>query len=106
RHSFNQTLAAPCPRTTMSTVPNARSLPMSRTSLPGSNGAVRSSSLTVAVVGVTGNIGSRVAHALADAGHNVIGLARNPENASRFRVVSVDLRNEAEANAAVQGADA
>jgi len=57
------------------------------------------------VVGVTGTIGSRVANALADAGHEVVGLARNPGNGARFRVLAVDLRNEAAADAAVAGAD-
>lgn len=61
---------------------------------------------TVAVVGVTGTIGGRLAHALADAGHPVIGLARNPGRPGAGRVVAVDLRNEAAAEAALAGADA
>ena len=54
---------------------------------------------------MTGTIGSRVANALVDAGHKVIGLARNPENSARFRSLAVDLRNGAAADAAVAGAD-
>src|SRR5262245_56388161 len=52
---------------------------------------------TVAVVGVTGTIGRRVAQALANAGHQVIGLSRNPARAATGRVVAVDLRNAAAA---------
>ncbi|HXY32375.1 MAG TPA: NAD(P)H-binding protein [Gemmatimonadaceae bacterium] len=61
---------------------------------------------TVAVVGVTGTIGARVAHALAEAGHQVIGLSRNPGRSAAGRIVAVDLRNEAAAAAALAGADA
>ncbi len=78
---------------------------MSRQTSPNFDSAVRTRAHTVAVVGVTGTIGSRVANALADAGHAVIGLARNPGNGARFRGVAVDLRNEAAADAAVAGAD-
>ena len=39
------------------------------------------SSFTVGVVGVTGTIGSRVARLLADAGHDVVGVSRNPAGA-------------------------
>jgi uncharacterized protein YbjT (DUF2867 family) len=62
--------------------------------------------LTVAVVGVTGTIGSRVARALANAGHQVVGLSRNPGAATVGRVVAVDLRNAAAAERALAGIDA
>jgi uncharacterized protein YbjT (DUF2867 family) len=62
--------------------------------------------LTVAVVGVTGTIGSRVARALASAGHQVVGLSRNPGRAAAGRVVAVDLRNAAAAERALAGVDA
>jgi uncharacterized protein YbjT (DUF2867 family) len=78
---------------------------MSRQTSPNFDSAVRTRAHTVAVVGATGTIGSRVANALADAGHEVIGLARNPEKGARFRVLAVDLRNEAAADAAVAGVD-
>jgi uncharacterized protein YbjT (DUF2867 family) len=61
---------------------------------------------TVAVVGVTGTIGGRIARALADAGHQVVGLSRNPAPTAASRVVAVDLRNDAAANAALSGVDA
>lgn len=60
---------------------------------------------TVAVVGVTGTIGSRVATALAGAGHQVIGLARNPGNTAPVHVIAVDLRTEVGADAAMAGVD-
>ena len=66
------------------------------------NGPVR----TVAVVGVTGTIGGRLAQALAHAGHQVVGLARNPAQGASGRVVAVDLRNEAAAEGALSGVDA
>ncbi len=62
--------------------------------------------LTVAVVGVTGTIGSRVARALAHTGHQVVGLSRNPGQAAAGRVVAVDLRNAAAAERALAGVDA
>jgi uncharacterized protein YbjT (DUF2867 family) len=62
--------------------------------------------LTVAVVGVTGTIGSRVARALANAGHQVVGLSRNPGRAATGRVVAVDLRNAEAAERALAGVDA
>ena len=61
---------------------------------------------TVAVVGVTGTIGGRVARALADAGHQVVGLSRNPGRAAAGRVVAVDLRDAAAAERALAGVDA
>ena len=61
---------------------------------------------TVAVVGVTGTIGGRVAHALANAGHQVIGLSRNPGTLAGGRVVAVDLRDQAAADRALAGVDA
>jgi uncharacterized protein YbjT (DUF2867 family) len=79
---------------------------MSRPIRSTSEGVASSRSLTVAVVGVTGTIGSRVAIALADAGHEVIGLARNPAHPARYRMLAVDLRNETAASAAVAGVDA
>ena len=68
-----------------------------------SNGAVTAQ--TVAVVGVTGTIGARVAKALVEAGHRVTGLSRNPTRAASDRVVAVDLRNEAAAEGALSGVD-
>ena len=61
---------------------------------------------TVAVVGVTGTIGARVAHALVDAGHRVIGLSRNPGTLAGGRVVAVDLRSPVASAAALMGVDA
>ena len=78
---------------------------MSRQTVPNSNSAVGNRAHTVAVVGVTGTIGSRVANALTDAGHEVIGLARNPGNTARFRLTPVDLRTEAAVDAAIAGVD-
>jgi uncharacterized protein YbjT (DUF2867 family) len=63
-------------------------------------------SLTVAVVGVTGTIGGRVARALADAGHHVVGVSRNPGGAATGRVVAGDLRNATVAERALAGVDA
>jgi uncharacterized protein YbjT (DUF2867 family) len=65
--------------------------------------SVDSNSYAVGVVGVTGTIGSRVARLLADAGHDVVGFSRNPAASAPYRVVAVDLRNEAAADAAVAG---
>ena len=67
---------------------------MSRHTVPNSNSIVGSRRHTVAVVGVTGTIGSRVAKALADVGYEVIGLSRSPGNTTPSRVVAVDLRND------------
>jgi uncharacterized protein YbjT (DUF2867 family) len=63
------------------------------------------SSFTVGVVGVTGTIGSRVARLLADAGHDVVGVSRNPAASALYRAVAADLRNEAAADAALAGID-
>lgn len=79
---------------------------MSRQIRSTSDGVASSCPLTVAVVGVTGTIGSRVASALADAGHEVIGLARNPAKPASYRMLAVDLRSETAAGAAVAGVDA
>jgi uncharacterized protein YbjT (DUF2867 family) len=62
--------------------------------------------LTVAVAGATGTIGSRVARALASAGHQVVGLSRNPGRAATGRVVAIDLRDAAAAERALAGVDA
>ena len=61
---------------------------------------------TVAVVGATGTIGGRVARALADAGHQVVGLSRSPGREASGRVVAVDLRTAAAAERALDGVDA
>ena len=61
---------------------------------------------TVAVVGVTGTIGGRVARALAEAGHQVVGLSRNPAGSAAQRVIAVDLRDAAAAEAALAGVEA
>ena len=61
---------------------------------------------SVAVAGVTGTIGARVARALTDAGHTVVGLSRNPPRDAASRVVAVDLRNTADAERALAGVDA
>ena len=63
------------------------------------------SSFTVGVVGVTGTIGSRVARLLADAGHDVVGVSRDPAASALYRAVAADLRNEAAADAALAGID-
>ena len=60
----------------------------------------------VAVVGVTGTIGSGVAAALAKDGHNVIGLSRSARALEGGRVIAVDLRNPMAANGALVGVDA
>jgi len=78
---------------------------MSRHTVPNSSSTVGRRAHTVAVIGVTGTIGSRVANALADAGHEVIGLSRNPGDTLPYRVLALDLRNEAAADAALAGAD-
>jgi uncharacterized protein YbjT (DUF2867 family) len=77
---------------------------MSRHPAANADTTVRSHAHTVAVVGATGTIGSRVANALAEAGHEVIGLSRNPGNTARYRVLAVDLRDEAATDAALAGA--
>lgn len=63
---------------------------------------------TIAVAGVTGNIGSRVAAGLVSAGHEVVGLARNPNDGAPggVRSVSADLTDAAEARDALEGVDA
>ena len=79
---------------------------MSRdTSLRPNGSTLEGHAQTVAVVGATGTIGSRVARALADAGHEVVGLSRTPAQTASYRVSAVDLRNEAAAEAALAGAD-
>ena len=60
---------------------------------------------TIGIVGVTGNIGSRVAAGLADR-HDVVGLARNPEDApAGVEPRSVDLTDAAQARDALAGLD-
>jgi uncharacterized protein YbjT (DUF2867 family) len=78
---------------------------MLRQTVPYSGNALGNRAYTVAVVGVTGTIGSRVAIALANAGHVVVGLARNPGVTASFRVSAVDLRTAAAADAAIAGVD-
>jgi nucleoside-diphosphate-sugar epimerase len=60
-------------------------------------------SSTVGVVGVTGTIGSRVARLLADAGHDVVGISRNPAASALYRAVAADCANEAAAQQRSQG---
>jgi uncharacterized protein YbjT (DUF2867 family) len=49
---------------------------------------------TIAIVGATGNIGSRIAGALADAGRNVRAIARNPKIADgRLERHAADLKD-------------
>ncbi|HYV96467.1 MAG TPA: NAD(P)H-binding protein, partial [Gemmatimonadaceae bacterium] len=79
---------------------------MSRPISSSLEGVTASRPLTIAVVGVTGTIGSRVANALAAAGHEVIGLARNPAHTARVRMHAVDLRDETAAAAAIAVVDA
>src|SRR3954451_24308102 len=81
---------------------HARRIPMSYQSSPH---AVEHNSYRVGVVGVTGTIGSRVARALVDVGHEVVGFSRTPTSVTPCRLVTVDLRNEAAANAALAGID-
>jgi len=72
---------------------------------PPAGRMVEGQAQSVAVVGATGTIGSRVARALVDAGHEVIGLSRNPQPAAAYRVVSVDLRDAEAAEAALIGVE-
>lgn len=44
------------------------------------------------VTGATGFIGGRVTRQLVDAGHNVVAIARNPENARDLEAIGVDVR--------------
>jgi uncharacterized protein YbjT (DUF2867 family) len=60
---------------------------------------------SIAVVGITGIIGSRVARKLAAAGHEVVGLSRNPGTEAPARMVAVDLRDARAAREALAGAD-
>ena len=76
---------------------------MSHSSARITHHSVDGNSYTVGVVGVTGTIGSRVARLLVDAGHEVVGFSRNPTAAAPYRVVAVDLRNDAAADAALTG---
>ena len=62
---------------------------------------------TIAVVGFTGTIGSRVAGRLATAGHDVVGLARGSNGAPEgVRHRAVDLRDPAATSRALRGAHA
>lgn len=57
-----------------------------------------------AVIGATGTIGGRVAGRLAAAGHDVVGVARNPEDLpAGVRGVAADLRDRSEALRALDG---
>jgi uncharacterized protein YbjT (DUF2867 family) len=63
---------------------------------------------SIAVVGITGSIGRRVARKLAAAGHEVVGLSRKPASdgdGAPARVVAVDLRDAGAARKALAGAD-
>lgn len=60
---------------------------------------------TIAVVGVTGTIGSRVAARLVAAGHDVVGLSRSMEGGPEgVRRVAVDLTDRSSAHGALEGA--
>jgi NAD(P)H dehydrogenase (quinone) len=62
--------------------------------------------LTV-VVGVTGNVGSRVARGLAEAGAAVRGVSRDPSGvADEMQVIAADLTDRQAALAALEGAEA
>lgn len=61
---------------------------------------------TIAVVGVTGAIGSRVARKLEAAGYDILGLSRNPGPEAPGRAVAVDLRNGEAATRALADAEA
>jgi uncharacterized protein YbjT (DUF2867 family) len=61
---------------------------------------------TIAVVGVTGTIGSRVASRAVAAGHEVRGLARSPENVPpEVEGVAVDLTDRTAALRALDGVE-
>lgn len=61
----------------------------------------------IAVAGVTGTIGSRVARKLVAQGHEVVGLARNPSDApAGVDTVSVDLTDGSAAKQAVADVEA
>ncbi|MCG6987535.1 MAG: NAD(P)H-binding protein [Gemmatimonadetes bacterium] len=60
---------------------------------------------SIAVVGITGNIGGRVARKLAAAGHDVVGLSRHPGAEAPGRIVAVDLRDADAARKALAGVD-
>jgi uncharacterized protein YbjT (DUF2867 family) len=62
---------------------------------------------TIAVVGDTGAVGSRVAGKLAAAGHDVVGLSRGREaGLPSVRHLAVDLRDRVAATRALEGASA
>jgi uncharacterized protein YbjT (DUF2867 family) len=61
---------------------------------------------TIAVVGVTGVIGSRVAERLSEAGHDVLGLSRSAGAGSGgSRRLVVDLRDRSAAGLALEGVE-
>lgn len=67
--------------------------------------------MRVFIAGATGVLGRRVVHQLAEAGHDVTGVARSPEKAQDLRTagaapVQVDLFDPAAVRAAVDGHDA
>ncbi|MEJ2216985.1 MAG: NAD(P)H-binding protein [Gemmatimonadota bacterium] len=62
---------------------------------------------SIAIVGVTGTIGSRVARRLADAGHDVLGLSRSAaEGPAGVRPLAVDLTDEPATQNALKGIQA
>jgi NAD(P)H dehydrogenase (quinone) len=61
---------------------------------------------SIAVVGVTGVIGSRVAGKLAAAGADVVGVSRSPGELEGMRTVAADLTDRAAAARALEGVDA
>jgi uncharacterized protein YbjT (DUF2867 family) len=63
----------------------------------------------VTVIGVTGNVGSRVAAKLAQKGMQVRGIARNPSQLPRHtnvELVAADLTDRQQAEKALQGSQA
>lgn len=62
----------------------------------------------IAVVGITGNVGSRLARQLVAGEHQVRGIARNPDGfeGEGVDLVAADLTRKEEADRALQGADA
>ncbi len=65
--------------------------------------------MKIAIIGVTGNAGSRIATELLNRGHKVTGIARHPEKLQprpNLTLVQGDVKNEAELAELLSGHDA
>src|ERR1700759_3373779 len=73
------------------------------------NASLKEVEMNVALIGATGNIGTKILAELVSRGHSVTAIARNPEKLSpsaKVKVVGVDAADTAALAEALRGHDA